>query len=198
LELGTSGFPFEKYVAALLAHEGFRTRVGVIVKGHCVNHEIDILAQKDNFHYMCECKFHNQQGKKNNVKIPLYIQSRFKDVDHTWQSKAGHSDKIHQACIFTNTRFTDDAMEYGRCAGIKLISWDYPKNESIKARIDKSGVYPITCLTTLTLAEKKALIKLGKIIIKDICDRPKVLKKIGVNISRHQRILEEACGLIKI
>ena len=33
-ELGPSGFPFEKLVGKLMAHEGFSTQVGVIVQGN--------------------------------------------------------------------------------------------------------------------------------------------------------------------
>src|SRR5690625_2760121 len=34
MELGPSGFPFEKLVGKLLVHEGFSAKVGVIVKGY--------------------------------------------------------------------------------------------------------------------------------------------------------------------
>lgn len=47
MELGPTGFPFEKFVGEILAHQGFSTNVGVIVKGHCVNHEVDVVAEKD-------------------------------------------------------------------------------------------------------------------------------------------------------
>jgi len=77
MELGPSGFPFEKLVSKLFTHEGYDAKVGVIVQGNCVQHEVDVIAQKDNKHYMIECKFHSDQGRFCNVKIPLYIQSRF-------------------------------------------------------------------------------------------------------------------------
>ena len=81
MELGPTGFPFEKLVGQLLAHEGFATQVGVIVQGNCVQHEVDVIALKDNNHYMIECKYHSDQGRFCNVKIPLYIHSRFLDVE---------------------------------------------------------------------------------------------------------------------
>ena len=70
LELGPSGFPFEKLVGKLMAHEGFATEVGIIVPGNCVSHEIDVIAQKEDNHYFIECKFHSDQGRFCNVKIP--------------------------------------------------------------------------------------------------------------------------------
>lgn len=193
MELGETGYPFEKFVAALLKSEGYKTQVGTIVKGNCVTHEVDVIAQNDKHHYMCECKFHNRQGRKCNVRIPLYIQSRFKDVEHTWLKK--HTIKFHQGWIFTNTRFTTDAMEYGKCIGLKLISWDYPKNEGIKDRVDRTGIHPITCLTSLTSKEKRRLIELDIILCIDICHNPTLLNKIDISKNRFQRILEEASSI---
>jgi len=81
MELGPSGFPFEKYIGEILRYQGYKTRVGEIVQGKCVSHEIDVIAELDGQHFMIECKYHNQPGTFSDVKIPLYIQARFKDVE---------------------------------------------------------------------------------------------------------------------
>ena len=83
-------------------------------------------------------------------------------------------------------------MQYGKCIGLKLISWDYPKSEGIKDRIERTGVHPLTCLTTLTPKEKKKLIELDIILCMDLCKSPNMLNKVHVNKNRHQTILEEA------
>ena len=114
MELGPSGFPFEKLVGKLLAHEGFSTQVGVIVQGNCVQHEVDVIAQKDNTHYMIECKYHSDQGRFCNVKIPLYIHSRFLDVEKQWERQKGHEAKLHKGGVYTNTRFTSYSVKYGK------------------------------------------------------------------------------------
>jgi ATP cone domain len=84
MELGPTGFPFEKYFAEILRYQGYSVKVGEIVKGHCVNHEIDVIAEKGNMKFMIECKFHNATGINCDVKVPLYIHSRFKDVEKKW------------------------------------------------------------------------------------------------------------------
>src|ERR1700752_3212138 len=84
MELGPSGYPFENFIGELLKHLGYIVSVGEVVKGNCVNHEIDVIAHSNNHHFMIECKYHNQQGIICDVKIPLYIQSRFKDVETEW------------------------------------------------------------------------------------------------------------------
>ena len=192
MELGPTGYPFEKFVGEILSHQGFETQVGVIVKGHCVNHEVDVVAEKDDKHFMVECKFHSQHNRHCDVKIPLYIQSRFKDVEKQWKSKPGHDSKFHQGWIFTNTRFTTDAIQYGNCAGLMLIGWDYPKKGGLKDRIDVSGLHPVTCLTTLSKQEKQKLLDRNKVLCMDICEQPDILNVIGIKDNRHHKIMSEA------
>jgi hypothetical protein len=192
MELGPSGFPFEKLVGKLMAHEGFETKVGVIVDGNCVKHEVDVIAQKDNTHYMIECKYHSDQGRFCNVKIPLYIHSRFLDVEKQWERQKGHESKLHKGGLYTNTRFTSDAIQYGNCVGLLLTSWDYPRGNGLKDRIDQSGLHPLTALTTLTRAEKTKLLDEGIVLCKELHKSPDLLKKIGVPKSRHNKILEDS------
>ncbi|MEQ8624410.1 MAG: restriction endonuclease [Vicingaceae bacterium] len=197
MELGPSGFPFEKFIGKILDHEGFETQVGVIVQGKCVQHEVDVIAQKDNKHYMIECKFHSDQGRFCNVKIPLYIQSRFLDVMAKWEKQKGHETKFHQGWVTTNTRFTSDAIQYAECAGLKLLSWDYPANNSLKSRIDKAGLHPLTALTTLTKAEKTKLLNEGIVLCKELHQNSKLLNKIGITKTRQNRIISDSIELCK-
>jgi len=192
MELGPSGYPFEKFVGGLLSHEGFDAKVGVIVQGNCVQHEIDVIAQKDNKHYMIECKYHSGQGRFCNVKIPLYIHSRFLDVEKQWEKQQGHETKFHKGGVYTNTRFTTDAIQYGTCVGLMLTSWDYPKGNGLKERIDRSGLHPLTSLTTLTKAEKSKLLDKGIVLCKEINENPSLLEQIGIAKQRQKDILEDS------
>lgn len=198
MELGPSGYPFEKFVGGLLSHEGFDTKVGVIVQGNCVQHEVDVIAQKDDKHYMIECKYHSDQGRFCNVKIPLYIHSRFLDVEKQWRKQQGHETKFHQGGVYTNTRFTTDAIQYGTCVGLMLTSWDYPKGNGLKERIDRSGLHPLTSLTTLTKAEKSKLLDEGIVLCKELYEQPNLLKKVGIDKARHKQILEDSQSLCTI
>ena len=197
MELGPSGFPFEKLVGKLLAHEGFETKVGVIVQGNCVQHEVDVIAQKDNYHYMIECKYHSDQGRFCNVKIPLYIHSRFLDVEKQWEHQKGREAKLHKGGVYTNTRFTTDAIQYSKCVGLLLTSWDYPMGNGLKDRIDKSGFHPLTALTTITKSEKTKLLDKGIVLCKELSETPSLLNEIGIDKSRQKKILEDLEALCK-
>lgn len=197
-ELGPSGYPFEKYVGEILKHEGYKTKVGQIVQGYCVQHEVDVIASKGDQHFMIECKFHSDQGRKCDVKIPLYIHSRFLDVEKAWEQKLGHGHKFHQGWVVTNTRFTTDAIQYGTCAGLNLVSWNYPPKGSLRERIDGSGLHPVTCLTTLTKKEKQLLLDKGIVLCKELCQNEQILSDAGVHPSRLPKVMEEARLLCEI
>ena len=193
-ELGPSGYPFERFVGELLKFQGYQVQVGQIVKGHCVDHEIDVIAEKENKKFMIECKFHHDTGKKSDVKVSLYIHSRFLDVEKQWNKQPEENLKFHQGWIVTNTRFTDDAIRFGKCAGLQLISWDYPEQGSLKQRIDISGLHPITALNSITKTEKQMV--LGKDLV--LCRQlnPAILIEIGIKENRIQKIMKEVMELI--
>lgn len=190
-DLGPTGYPFERLVGALLKEKGFQTQVSVILNGECVTHEIDVLAEKEGFVYAIECKFHSDPKGSSNVKVPLYINSRFLDIQKQWNSNPNNKTHLKQGWLVTNTRFTEDAINYGRCIGLTLLSWDYPKNNGLKANIDSLALYPVTALTTLTKKEKHLLMDENIILVKEIKHGKKTMQKIGISELRMQRVLNE-------
>ena len=190
-DLGPTGFPFERLVAALLKEKGYKTKVSVILNGECVTHEIDVLAEKDGNIYAIECKFHSDAKAVSNVKIPLYINSRFLDIQKQWNSNSNNVTHLKQGWLVTNTRFTADAINYAKCVGLSLLSWDYPKNNGIKANIDTYGLYPITALTSLTKKEKNQLIEKDVVLVKELLNASKKMKNIGISDIRINHALDE-------
>ncbi len=191
-ELGPSGYPFERFIAELLNRLGYQTEVGVIVQGDCVSHEIDVIAQKDDSYLLVECKFHNRNENRCNVKVPLYIQSRFQDVKRNWSSLPGHKNKTHKGWVVTNTRFTSDAEKYGHCIGLELLSWDYPKNSGLKDLIGRMNLHPVTCLSSLTKEEKTRLLKHNIIFCRQLCEDKNRMKSAGINPRNVNSIAKEA------
>lgn len=190
MELGPSGFPFEQFVSHIFNSDGYRTEVGVIMEGNCVAHEIDVVARKDNLCHISECKYHNSQKKVSDVKVPLYIDSRFRDIMARIKAEKGNGTK-YKGWIFTNTRFTSDAIQYANCAEIQLISWDYPPGKSLKDRIRNSGLMPITALTTLTRSEKTAILDKGIVLCNELFKQKNVLAEVGVARTRLSKVLED-------
>jgi Holliday junction resolvase len=191
MEFGPSGFPFEKFITEVFKVQGYTARAGVIVAGECVNHEIDVIAEKGALYLMIECKFHNLPGIKSDVKIPLYIQARFQDVEKKRLQQSENNARSHQGWVVTNTKFTKDAIQYGACAGLHLLGWDYPKKRSLNKLIDAYGLHPLTSLTTLTKAEKQHLIDKGVVLCKEICESPRLLDSLRIAKTRANNILKD-------
>lgn len=196
-DLGPTGYPFEILVSALLKQKGFKTEVSVILKGECVTHEIDVLAQKDDISYAIECKFHSNTKTVSNVKVPLYINSRFLDIQKVW-NRSGKSTKLEQGWLVTNTRFTKDAINYAKCVGLHLMSWDYPKEDGISNNIDKFGLYPITALSILKKYEIKQLIEKDIILIKELLNDSQIMYALNfpeVRIAKIEGLIRKICNL---
>lgn len=198
LELGPTGYPFERLVGALLKEKGYKTQVSVILNGECVTHEIDVLAEKDGNVYAIECKFHSDVKATSNVKVPLYINSRFLDIQIQWNINSNHTTHLKQGWLVTNTRFTEDAINYAKCVGLTLLSWDYPKNNGLKANIDTLDLYPVTALTTLNKKEKHQLIDNDVVLVKELLNASEKMKNIGLSDIRIQRVLNEVKQLCEI
>ncbi|WP_289021573.1 restriction endonuclease [uncultured Salegentibacter sp.] len=194
-ELGPTGFPFEKFIAALLNHSGYKTETGKIYQGKCVTHEIDVEAKSDTKLILIECKFHNA-GKNSDVKIPLYIDSRIRDIKN-FRKNNNHKLELEEAWVVTNTRFTADAIQYGKCSNLKLLSWDYPKGQGLKDRIDRLGLFPITVSTLLSEREKIFLLSRDIVLCQDLINDKFYLDQLEVHNPRKKRILKEMEELCK-
>ena len=186
-QLGPSGFPFEQLVAKILGKSGYVTNVGEIIMGKCVKHEVDVLAKNKDKYVAIECKFHSDDDYICNIKIPLYIHSRFRDLKKGWN----RSTPLKEVWIVTNTRFSSDAIAYAECNNIKLLSWNYPRDNGIQKRIKDLGFFPITVLTLLTKNEKQQLLKQEIVLCQDLLKHPYALNKIGVHEKRKNKIIAE-------
>jgi hypothetical protein len=195
MEMGPSGFPFEKFIAALFEHKGYRVQVGQFLKGKCVQHEVDVVATKAQEQIIVECKFHNISGRICDVKIPLYIHSRFKDIEAYYGEHPLPEIDHYQGWVVTNTRFSDDAVQYGTCAGLKMMSWDYPDKGSLRDIVDQSGLYPITCLSNLTIKEKEILLAKDVLLCIDLIDKQAYLESMNINPTRLENILKECAQI---
>ena len=188
LDFGPSGFPFESYIAKLFEAEGYATKVDQIIKGACVEHEVDVVIKRGSDITYAEAKFHNTPGFKSDLKTVLYVQARIEDL-----IAAGHSSA--RGLVVTNTKFTDKAYEYASCKNLELLGWDYPQGRSLHDRIDKAGLYPVTALTSLTRREKMALLSQRTVLCKALTQDSHELSSIGLRGKRAQTVLDEVGAL---
>jgi hypothetical protein len=196
--LGPAGFFFEKFIARLFASEHYETKVNVILRGKCVSHEIDVVVRKNNVITMVECKFHVGREAATDVKVPMYILSRFNDLKEEQHEIFSRNDTVSKCWIVSNNRFTSDAIDFAKCSGLNLMCWDYPATNNLKTKIDNNQLYPITCLTTLTLSEKEKLLILDVILVQEIVNNRMDLEKIGLSPNRIKNVMREASELCRL
>lgn len=195
LELGPSGYPFEEFVKHLFNFQGFETETGVIMRGKSVSHEVDVWAKSADLQYIVECKHHRTPGYKTDIKVVLYVHSRFNDI--VSQLRRKHIGEVKYKCwVVTNTRFTGDAIAYANGQRIELLSWDFPGKGSLRERIDISGLYPITCLCTLTKTEKRTLLENKVVLCKELLDQPRALDFLRNH--KQSKVLEECRSLVEV
>ncbi|MFB6182233.1 MAG: ATP cone domain-containing protein [Candidatus Magasanikbacteria bacterium] len=181
MKLGPTGYPFESFVGEIMREKGFGpVNVGTQMEGICVSHEVDVVAKKENKHYLMECKFHHKTGVKTGVKVPMYINSRFEDIEKKNKAE-GKKEPRHNFWVVTNTRFTDDAIEFGECMDMNLLGWRYPEDEGLEKWIEDLSLHPVTCLTTLNEKEKNKLLERKLVLCSDLADKEDLLSTIGLS-----------------
>jgi hypothetical protein len=199
MALGPSGFPFEKYVAEIMRAHGYEAVTDQIVQGACVEHEIDVVAWKGDQLIMIEAKFHHEVGLKSDVKVALYIKSRFDDLRHGGPyTFGGKQFKFGEGWLVTNTKFSEQAKRYAECQQLKLIGWSYPMRGNLEDLISEAKLHPLTCLSTLSMTEKQNLLSKGMVLCKQVVENKNNLASFGVKESEIGAIMNEAamvCGI---
>lgn len=200
MELGPTGYPFEQFIGQVFLDQGFDIQVGQVLQGKCVTHEMDVIATLNSTQYLVECKFYNSAGKNASVQVPLYVRSRVNDIIDFRKNLPEYNDTHFIGWVVTNNRFTDDALTYGRCAGLHMLSWDLPKEKSLKDMVEKARLFPVTALTSLNGRQKRLLLEKDIVLCRQLQQNIQVLDEIGFAASGRAKIkkeLDELCNTSK-
>ncbi|MBY0537840.1 hypothetical protein K2P47_00390 [Patescibacteria group bacterium] len=192
--LGPTGFPFERYLGRVFEAEGYTTKTGILVPGHCAEHEIDVAAYKTEHSFVAEAKFHARPGIKTDLQVAMYSYARLLDLrDATicTDDICG----IKEFWLITNTKFTSAAEKYANCVGLTILSWDYPRKNNLHDRIQRLGVYPITVLSSLSPSQVATLLQHDCILCSDIVEKPHMLRYLHTTPSKVEAIIAEATGI---
>lgn len=189
--LGPTGFPFEKFLARLFEIEGYTTDTGITLSGKCAEHEIDVTAYKHDHSFVAEAKFHARPGIKSDLQVAMYSYARLLDLEKQRICVADICG-IKEFWLVTNTKFTSAAERYATCVGLKLLSWDFPKNNNLHDRIERAGVYPVTVLHSLSSKQVESLLARGIILCEDLLEKPHILRHLHISNKKQERVLADA------
>jgi CRISPR/Cas system-associated exonuclease Cas4 (RecB family) len=194
-DLGPTGFLFEQYVEALLQAYGYDTKRNSIIKGECVQHEVDIFAKKAGINFLVEAKYRNEHNIKTHIDQVMYADARLMDIQRRQEQEGSKENYI--MWVITNTKFTQSAITYGNCREVKLVGWNYPRKENFEFMITKKKMYPVTVLPSLTRAARDAFTEKNLILAQDILPyNPKQLQKdfslsekLAVKLTKEAQVL---------
>lgn len=191
--LGPDGHHFETFVAAYFREQGFSVRTCFNVTGKFVNHEIDVEAIRGGQKTFIECKFHNRQGIKNDVKISLYVKARWDDVKEGPQGR-----DLTDFYVASNTAFTKDAITYAKGTGLKLLGPNAPASFSFLDEIKKMRLYPITSLSRMNRRTKLELLSRNIVIIKELVNKENLLYRLGLPEKEINTIMDEIHFILRM
>ncbi len=193
MRLGPEGFAFETYIGEILRDYEYKTKLRQFIRGRCVEHEIDVIAEDPNGkRSIIECKYHNAKGIYSGLKVALYTHARFLDIIKGF--KDGRCEHFDEVWLVTNTRFSPHAIQYAKCKGLKLLGWRYPPEDTLENRIESKGLYPITILHSIDRRSRNRFFDADLILAKDLIrhDFNDLLGKTHLKENKLREILTEA------
>jgi hypothetical protein len=167
LSLMNSKPEFEKFVQILLANIGFEVVPNRILKGKCIEHEVDAIARKDGVTYFVEAKHHYNYHAFTGLDESRIARAVLEDVSEGFN--LGLTDlKIDEAMIVTNTKYSEQAMQYGICRNILQIGWSTPADLGLRDIILEKSLYPLSCIRGLKTDARLQLVDSGIILINQL------------------------------
>jgi hypothetical protein len=158
---------FEQFVQILLREHGYEVTPNLIVRGKCVEHEIDAIAEKDGKTYAVEVKHHFNHHALTGLDVSRIARAIFEDITEGF--KLGlNSINLDKATVICNTKYSDHAKRYGECRGIEQIGWNYPAQHGLEDMIENKKLYPITYLKTLDTTLRRKLAGEGIILLRQL------------------------------
>ena len=108
-----------------------------------------------------------------------------------------HADTYDDFWLVSKTSFSEDAIRYATCAGLRLWGANFPPQNTLQDVIREQGLDPVTCLSTLKKNEKRMLIDSEILLVRDLLQNPNLLQDIGLGSTRIRRVISEGKKLIK-
>lgn len=191
LELGPTGYEFEQFVGRYFESIGFTSYVGITLQGEFVRHEVDVVASKPNYQTYVECKFHNTIGRKNDIKIVLYVKARWDDLKNGPDGKY-----LKEFYVATNTVFTSDALKYAEGVGLNLLGVNAPAEEPFLEKIKRHKIYPITSLRRLKRIHCRELLRKNIILCSELLLKRDLLVSMGLREDEIEGLFSDIVKLI--
>lgn len=184
---------FEGYVQIVLRENGYEVTPSQIIRGRCVEHEVDAIARKDDLTYFVEVKHHYNYHTPTGLDESRIARAVLEDVTEGFELGLSNL-RIDRAMIVCNTKYSDHAKRYGECRGILQIGWSSPPYHGLQEMIEENRLHPITCLKDLTKETRGKLTSAGIILIKQLVegDPEEIARRTGMPYESLEPMIEKA------
>jgi hypothetical protein len=184
---------FERFVQITLGENGYKVSSNQIIRGRCVEHEVDAIASKDDVTYFVEAKHHYNYHTPTGLDESRIARAVLEDVIEGRELGLNNLE-IHRAMIVTNTKFSEHAKQYGECRGISLTGWSYPPRRGLQDLIEEKKIYPITCIKMLKKDARMKLLSNGIITLKQLVreEREELARKTALERKTLETIRDRA------
>lgn len=191
---------FERFIHIMLEKQGYKLTPNQIVRGRCVEHEIDAVARKGDETYMVEVKHHWNYHTYTGLDVCRIAVATFEDLAEGY-ALGLNPIKLSKIMVVCNTKFSQHAKRYAKCKGIEHIAWKAPPRHGLERVIDEKRLYPITLLKDLSQEIREKLADNGVLLLKQLtrCDAQDLAEKTRIpkdqleDLSKRAEMVLEAC-----
>jgi hypothetical protein len=189
---------FEIYIGYVLQYLGYSMLPSQVLKGQCVEHEVDGIAQKDGLTFTVEVKHHQNPYVFTGIDVVRNTWAILQDFQEGY-SKGLHKFDFSNAIIVCNTRFSENAIKYGKCQGIQLIGWQ-TKKLGLEKLIQNKKLFPITVLPNLSKTTQKKLVSARILSVRQLIriDPSIISQKTKISLNRVRLLQKQAEGILKL
>ena len=168
---------FERYIQLLLSEHDYEVTPNQIMRGRCVEHEVDAVARKNGKTCIVEVKHHYKYHTPTSLDVSRISRAVFEDVTEAYELELSNL-KIDYALIVCNTKLSEHAKRYADCRGIRHIGWSSPPKHDLQTMIEEKKLYPVTLLKGLNAQTRNKLASKGVILLRQLTEEtPKELRK---------------------
>jgi hypothetical protein len=174
---------FERFIQLLLSEHGYEVTPNQIMRGRCVEHEVDGVARKNGKTCIVEVKHHYKYHTPTSLDVSRISRAVFEDLTEAFELGLNNL-KIDYALIVCNTKLSEHAKRYADCRGIRHIGWSSPPKRDLQTMIEEKKFYPITFLKGLKTENRNKLVHNGVILLKQLTQKNLTALSRQTQISR--------------
>ncbi len=184
---------FEQFIRLVLQEQGYSVTPNQIMRGKCVEHEIDGVARKGGETLMVEIKHHYNYHTYTGLDPSRIAWATLEDLTEGY-TLGLNSENFTGTMIVCNTKFSQHAKQYAECKGLLNIGWKEPPEHGLERMVEEKKLYPTTLLRGLNKKGRLSLLGEGIMLLKHLVahDVNTLSKRTDIPRTKIHRLIKES------